>query len=413
MNTSAIEPNANTATNGGLDLDALKGSVKLGVYLKRLRTGYGYSLRKVEEKARQRGGDIDNSQLSRYEKGVCYPSFDKLRVLAQIFNVSIQSFSDVVDLERFEDLKPATGEPETLLLQGNEEYRLGNYDKAYAIYERAIELLDEDQAAGGASGEAHADARSRARLSKSFALVRLGKLALAEHELRQILKTPGAAPGTTNRALLQLSNVHAELGDMFLARIEAENCLTCARAQADRMSEAFCLHALARIASEERRVDEGIELYRQALRLYEELGNKLEALNVRAHIGMEYLTRGTVREGMRILTETLEGAKRAGYRRSVAYTYSMLAIGLFNRGDYSRVKKYTRESDAIAGSGDVKYVDILFLNAYYLWKISRAEGNLAQERIAFGRLKYLRPSLERTFPEVSDFDAFIEKGRTQ
>ena len=166
-------------------------------------------------------------------------------------------------------------------------------------------------------------------------------------------------------------------------------------------------------ASEERRADEGIELYRQALRLYEEMGNRLEVLNVRAHLGCEYLTRGTIREGMRILTETLEEAKRAGYKRSVAYTYSMLAIGHYNRGDYGRVKKYTRESDAVASSGEVRYVDILFLNAYYLWKISRAEGNLAQERIAFGRLKYLRPSLERTFPEVADFDAYIEKGKGQ
>src|SRR5437867_3593378 len=119
-------------------MEGLKGSVKLGSYLKTLRRGYGYSLRKVEEKARQRGGDIDNSQLSRYEKGVCYPSFDKLRILAHIFNVSVQSFSDVVDLEKFEDLKPETGNPEALLNEGNEEYKLGNYGQAYATYERAI-----------------------------------------------------------------------------------------------------------------------------------------------------------------------------------------------------------------------------------------------------------------------------------
>ena len=47
----------------------LKGSLKLGNYLKQLRAGYGYSLRRVEEKARFVGGEIDNSQLSRYEKG--------------------------------------------------------------------------------------------------------------------------------------------------------------------------------------------------------------------------------------------------------------------------------------------------------------------------------------------------------
>src|SRR6185369_8458782 len=89
----------------------LKGSVRLGNYLRRLRTGYGYSLRRVEERARAEGGEIDNSQLSRYEKGICYPSFDKLRVLASVFNVSVQAFSDVVDLEGYEALKPEAADP--------------------------------------------------------------------------------------------------------------------------------------------------------------------------------------------------------------------------------------------------------------------------------------------------------------
>ena len=42
--------------------------------------------------------------MSRYEKGVCYPSFDKLRILASIFNVSVQAFSDVIDQSRADDL---------------------------------------------------------------------------------------------------------------------------------------------------------------------------------------------------------------------------------------------------------------------------------------------------------------------
>jgi hypothetical protein len=65
----------------------------------------------------------------------------------------------------------------------------------------------------------------------------------------------------------------------------------------------------------------------------------------------------------------------------------------------------------MASSGEVKYVDILFLNAFYLWKISRSEGNTAQAKIAFGRMKYLRSSLEQTLPEVREFDHYIqEKG---
>jgi len=43
-------------------------SLRLGQHLKRLREGYGYTLRKVEEKALSLGEAIDNSQLSRFEK---------------------------------------------------------------------------------------------------------------------------------------------------------------------------------------------------------------------------------------------------------------------------------------------------------------------------------------------------------
>ena len=120
----------------------LKGSVRLGSYLRKLRAGYGYSLRRVEERARAEGGEIDNSQLSRYEKGICYPSFDKLRILASVFNVPIQAFSDVVDLEAYEHLRPESDDPETLLEEGRDALRAGETGQAFACYERALEILE-------------------------------------------------------------------------------------------------------------------------------------------------------------------------------------------------------------------------------------------------------------------------------
>src|SRR5512136_477971 len=120
---------------------SLKGSVRLGNYLRRLRAGYGYSLRRVEERAKAEGGEIDNSQLSRYEKGICYPSFDKLRVLANVFNVSVQAFSDVVDLEAYEDIKPVEENPARLVDAGNAAMQAGDFGRAFACYERAVEVL--------------------------------------------------------------------------------------------------------------------------------------------------------------------------------------------------------------------------------------------------------------------------------
>ena len=44
-------------------------STRLGKYLRRLREGYGYTLRKVEERAMAMGEAIDNSQLSPWRRG--------------------------------------------------------------------------------------------------------------------------------------------------------------------------------------------------------------------------------------------------------------------------------------------------------------------------------------------------------
>jgi transcriptional regulator with XRE-family HTH domain len=150
----------------------LKGSQRLGSYLRRLRNGYGYSLRRVEERARAEGGEIDNSQLSRYEKGICYPSFDKLRVLASVFNVSIQSFSDVVELEAYEELKPAEGEPRQLLDAGTDALRAGDSGRAFAHYERALELLLDEPSGSAERGELLGEVR----VHLAIALARLGKL---------------------------------------------------------------------------------------------------------------------------------------------------------------------------------------------------------------------------------------------
>ncbi|MFQ5768482.1 MAG: helix-turn-helix domain-containing protein [Acidobacteriota bacterium] len=261
----------------------LKGSIKLGNYLKHLRLGYGYSLRKVEEKARLSGGEIDNSQLSRYEKGRCYPSFDKLRVLAGIFNVSIQSFSDVVDLESYEELRPEADRFEDLLEAGNEQSLHGNYVHAYAAFQKAVEMVEEE----GESGCPDATARlARARYGLARTLLKMGKISLGEYELRNVLRlASGSDPAIIIKTLLQLTNAHAEQGDRFLARLEAEKCLSLARCEEDTLSVAYSLHALGRIAYEEMDYESALQYYRDALTAYEAVEDLAGCLLMKVQIG--------------------------------------------------------------------------------------------------------------------------------
>jgi tetratricopeptide (TPR) repeat protein len=385
---------------------SLKGSVRLGNYLKRLRAGYGYSLRRVEERAKAEGGEIDNSQLSRYEKGICYPSFDKLRVLASVFNVSVQAFSDVVDLEAYEDLKPSSGDPVAIVEEGNAAARTGDFGRAFAYYEFALDRLHDS------SADDKQLLIAQTRINLAMALSRLGKLALAEHELRQGLRAPGSlTPILMTRALLNLANLHADQGDLLLAEIEAEKALGVAKSENNTLLSARALHSLARVLSQRQQHHEAIERYREAGVLYEACGEQHEAVRVRINVGDCYVALGKTKEGIRMLRASLAEAKMIGHRRLEAQAWSNLGEACLRGADLAQAQSCFRQSDALASSPD-KYPDILFFNAFYEWKMAADQGNPTREKIAFGRLKVLRSSLERRFPEVEAFDTFVERRRS-
>jgi transcriptional regulator with XRE-family HTH domain len=389
----------------------LKGSVRLGNYLRRLRAGYGYSLRRVEERARAEGGEIDNSQLSRYEKGICYPSFDKLRVLASVFNVSVQAFSDVVDLEGYEDLKPTTEDPALLLEEGHEAVRTGDLGRAFACYERSLEVLTAAEDAADAAQRS--EMMARARLSLAIALGRMGKLALAEQELRTALRQMQHATGPLRaQALLNLANLHADQGELLLAEMEAERSYAFARAEGLDLMAARAVHTLARVLADRGEFAPAVERYHEAAHLYERCADTYEAIRVRINIGGCFASMGKPREGIRLLRASLAEARFAGHRRLEAQAWSGLGEAHYRLADRERAYKCLRESDSIAGSAESKFPDLLFVNAFYTWRMAGEEQNPTREKIAFGRLKVLRSSLERRFAEVDAFDAFVERRRS-
>jgi tetratricopeptide (TPR) repeat protein len=373
-----------------------------------LRTGYGYSLRRVEERARAEGGELDNSQLSRYEKGICYPSFDKLRILASVFNVSIQSFSDVVDLESFEDLKPESGDPAELIADGLSAMNAGNTGLAFALFERALEILQEnpDPLAGS-------EMIAQARINQAAALIRLGKLSLAEHELRTALKAPGfLSVKLQARALLSLANVHAEQGDLLLAELEADRAYSMAEDEGLDLLAARALHHIGFALSQRGAYLQAIEKYRLAANLYGQLEQPTEAMRLRINIGNCYAALGKHRESVRLLKTALDECRSQGHRRLEALAWSNLGEAYFKQGDIERAQQCFRNSDSVLRTAENQHTDILFLNAFYDWKIARNAENPTGAKIAFGRLKVLRSSIEKRFPEVDVFDAYVERGRS-
>jgi transcriptional regulator with XRE-family HTH domain len=380
---------------------------KLGLYLKRLREGYGYTLRKVEEKADKAGYPIDNSQISRFEQGRAIPSFEKLKILAQIFNISIQNFSDVMDLSQYELYKPDSNNYQELLQEGEGEYKLGNFGHAYATFEKALEVA-----------EAKKQSRKReeyiveAKMRMATALKALGRLSLSEAELRSILRNVKEMPIKTRlRVLLQLSYVNRELGEFYLAEVLAQECLRIASEEKDEDIEAAIFNTLGNIAFDEERHQEAIHHYERSLLLLrgDSSGKDEMVLKVMVNLGGSYIANGDFSKGMKMINESLAKAKENGYSRTAALSLTRMGEAYILKKQFHRARRCLRESDMLSDREEGKYSDILFLNTYRQWEIAQVEKNRVQEKIYFRRLKQLRSQVERRFPEIVKFDHFIEK----
>ena len=381
-----------------------RGSERLGRYLRQLRRGYGYTLRRVEEQSQQFGVAIDDSQLSRFEKGKAAPSFDKLRILARVFNVPVQTFSEVLDLQECEALKPVQQDPEVLFQSGVDAYRKGDYVNSYAFFEQLTEISADRE------GPVWAENDARASYHMAVALKKMGRLSMAESELRRLLRRPEESYPLSLRvrALLQLSFVYRELGDLYLAAVIARECHMWAVKGADPDTVAAALNTAGIIEEEQGHHDRAAEHYRGALEVIRNDPERdLMRVTVQANLGGVLTSTGRFNAGVALLKQALTQARRRGFRRPVCLALSKLGTAYLRRGREGLASEYLRESTEIASSCEDRYNDILFINAYLSWQVARESGRSTKARILFGRLKYLRSTLESRFPEVDAFDATV------
>jgi tetratricopeptide (TPR) repeat protein len=371
-----------------------------------LREGYGYTLRKVEEKAYSLGESIDNSQLSRFEKGKALPSFDKLRALARIFNVSIQNFSDVLDLEEFEPFKPESDDYDVLLAMGSQSFARGEHGHAFVAFEKALEVVESDSRPG--RSERLADARWR----MAAALKALGKLSMCEHELREILKLRAeTAPRIQVRALLHLSSVYRDFGDLYLAEVLARESLDLAVSSNDAPAQATALNTMGNI-HETSDLEKARGCYERAYEILQGSGSAPDLkLIVLTNLGGCLVKTGQFADGMTKLQAVHASARDYGFRRIAALSATRMGEAHLQRGDAARAMRDFVDSDALASDPSEPYHDILFLNSYHRWVAARDDGHGTREKIAFGRLRHLRSLLERRFPEVDEFDRWVAKHR--
>jgi len=269
-----------------------------------------------------------------------------------------------------------------------------------------------ESAVAGMDGHAP-DSASEARLLMSISLKKLGKLAMAESELRTLMRNRRSLNRRIRvRALLQLALVQREEGDLYLGSVTARECLSLASEEGDLESQAAVLNMLANIHYDENEYEDAATYYERALRIIEQIGGREEMrATILINLGGCRAALSRVDAGTRLIREALEIARGRKMRRAEALALNRLAEISMDRGDLKRARTLLSESDVAARDGKEEFVDILFINSFRTWEMARKEANAVRERLALGRLKHYRSFLERRFPEVDKFDAYIGKAQ--
>jgi tetratricopeptide (TPR) repeat protein len=241
----------------------------------------------------------------------------------------------------------------------------------------------------------------------------LGKLAMTERELREILKKRASlSPKTRSRTLLELSYVYRELGDLYLAGVMAREALDLALEQGDVKTQAGVLNTLGNVHHQEGDAERALGYYQRALEILETLGgNEKVRATVLTNLGGCMTELHRFEEGVERLRQAHAKAREHGFRRVAALSLTRMAEAYLRHGEHERAHQILGESDALASRPEEAYHDILFLNAHHRWRLARQQGNPTREKISFGRLRHLRSLLERKFPEVDEFDRHIERIR--
>jgi tetratricopeptide (TPR) repeat protein len=387
--------------------DAATGSKLLGEFLRKLRGSR--SLQVIEDLSKSpplagRIRPVDVSTLSKIETGKQFPSLTTLLSLEQIYEVPIQRFLDHVKLEKYWELRPQAEEFATAIDEGTAAADTGEYPRAYAAFLLAESLAPAD------------DERFRARNNKASMLWKMGMLQEAISEYCDLLGDLSLPVGEQLKVLHNLAAVYHSKGNLYEARLHAQEGLRMAEQLANKRSQAFLLRVLGALLDDrherskepdDRVLREALRHYEKALALFVAEDLPLQVAVTKTNIGSTYCRLGNFIVGLKHLRDGLTESERHGDRRSTAHALKELGRAYFLTRNYSKAKDSLFDCERISERNG--YVDLLFMCYFYLREIELAHGGAGMHESK--RLMRLRALQERSFWELEQFEKQLQESK--
>ena len=249
----------------------------------------------------------------------------------------------------------------------------------------------------------------KATNNKAGTLWKMGMLQEAVNEYSELLADLSLPVAMQVKALANLSEVHRSRGNLFEARLHAQEGLRLSEEAAIPRSQAFLNRTLGNILDDlhERAATPDDRGLRTALRHHEKSSQIFRSLGLDVEAAMNAVNSGAIHArlgnfivGLKLVREGLAECEKHGNKYNIAFALKELGRVYFWSRNYQKAKDYLFDCERLAERQG--YLDLLFMCFFYLREIELAHGGLGLHETK--RLMRLRPMQEGTFFELQEFE---------
>lgn len=377
----------------------------LGGFIRQCRQELKYSFRRVEElsKDREPFERISSSHLVALEQGRYYPSFPKIISLSEIFDVPLDRFVDYyrLDIEAGDNVPKGTTADSAEIL-ASELIEKGRHKDALRFYRFSLEELERHP-----DGSDREERISSIRYKIGLCRHSMGQLRLAEDELKEILRLPGASKRTKALACIYLMEIARDQNNMFVAECWASAGEKLSQDMDDLVVKAALLNANGNLKFDSNHCEEALGFFMRALECWVKTDDRESEGVTRIGIGTCHIRLSQPGLGMKFINDGLHILRTVGSLYGEALALTNLTCAFFRANDFKKARESADQALKIAS--EESFSDLIFINFFYKWKIAAKKGDDDKARIYSSRLRFLVKNTEYSIPEVREFKQIMER----
>lgn len=382
---------------------------RLGNHLKLLREERKLTLGGVETLSEGFGERINKSYLFRVERGKTVPTIPRLRALAKVYRVKLSMLLDILEgaFEEQEkearlgiDLTSLTFED--LRQRGIDAERQGDFARATLLYRTAL-----DRALSDPDSQERTVRVAIVRHDLAIALHSSGHLILAREEAESAIELDGLQADLSDKIRLTLASIYRKLN----LNVVSQDILTSLLSRTTQKDVQAGARAALGSVLLKRNPREAAIHYRAALTLARGLKKRFEECIYLYNISLAERMSGNLARALKTLYRARDIARRREYSYWVAKIQTEIGKVQYLMGSKVEARLSLQEANDLARAGE--YYEQLFLNQFYLRKISLEEGSVAGVGVMTASLKFFATRLEETFAELEAFKKELEHSREE